>query len=252
MFEAILLISSGRLLFCERRWLIFERGGQPKIESLVFGAQRRWTKFYGKKGKSLQFSPMHGDWSAVPRRDNFAGFVFSAEDNAWFFCGILKDILFFWHDVLCLEMEVHLSYEVLLQLTLLYHPLTIGEDSVLDSKLILSENGRGVSNFRLTIYKQSDDSHLRDELWYLTRVYQPQRSRCFLPSFDCVQILIDKHHVWSGGKNVFHEVSDVTNEKFFDPAFVDQETARDTFVAQLCRYYVHGRTCNACLQFRHT
>ncbi|GFX81837.1 hypothetical protein TNCV_2570371 [Trichonephila clavipes] len=42
------------------------------------------------------------------------------------------------------------SYEVQLQRPLLYHPLAVGEDSLLDSKLVLVENGRGVSDFRLT------------------------------------------------------------------------------------------------------
>ncbi|GFS94440.1 hypothetical protein TNCV_2014651 [Trichonephila clavipes] len=85
-----------------------------------------------------------------------------------------------------------------LQRTLLYHPLAVGEDSLPDSKLVLAENGRGVSDFRLTIYKQSDGSHLRNEqqLLYLTQVYQPQRSRCFLPGLDCVQLFVDQHHVW--------------------------------------------------------
>ncbi|GFX38163.1 hypothetical protein TNCV_3837621 [Trichonephila clavipes] len=66
----------------------------------------------------------------------------------------------------------HMNYEVHLQLTLLYHLLTVGEDSLPDSKLILDENGRGISGFRLTLYKRSDDSYLRDEqqLLYLTLV----------------------------------------------------------------------------------
>ncbi|GFV58120.1 hypothetical protein TNCV_2109481 [Trichonephila clavipes] len=44
-------------------------------------------------------------------------------------------------------------------------PLTgnCGEDNLPDSKFVLTENGRGVSDFRLTLYKRSDDSHLRDE-----------------------------------------------------------------------------------------
>ncbi|GFU49619.1 hypothetical protein TNCV_4143871 [Trichonephila clavipes] len=66
---------------------------------------------------------------------------------------------------------------------------SLGENSMQDSKLVLAENGRGVSDFRLTYYKQSDDSHLNDEqqLLYLTRVYQPQRSRCFLPGFQTLR-----------------------------------------------------------------
>ncbi|GFU93541.1 hypothetical protein TNCV_947831 [Trichonephila clavipes] len=50
----------------------------------------------------------------------------------------------------------------------------------------------------------------------------------------------------------WNEVNDVTVEKFCDSAFVDQEIVSDTFVAQLCRYYLHGRTCNACLRFRQS
>ncbi|GFW92136.1 hypothetical protein TNCV_3540221 [Trichonephila clavipes] len=55
--------------------------------------------------------------------------------------------------------------------------MAIGEDSLADSKLVFAENGRRVSDFRLTLYKWSDDSHLLDEqqLLYLTSVYQPQR-----------------------------------------------------------------------------
>ncbi|GFT53248.1 hypothetical protein TNCV_4233431 [Trichonephila clavipes] len=35
-------------------------------------------------------------------------------------------------------------------------------------------------------------------------------------------------HVWSHRMNIFHEVDDVTAETILcDPAFVDQETARD-------------------------
>ncbi|GFW29923.1 uncharacterized protein TNCV_4999631 [Trichonephila clavipes] len=56
-----------------------------------------------------------------------------------------------------------MNYEIQLQLTLLYHPLALGEDSLLDSKLVLAENGRGVSDFRLTLHKRSDNSYLRDE-----------------------------------------------------------------------------------------
>ncbi|GFS76532.1 hypothetical protein TNCV_1621431 [Trichonephila clavipes] len=49
---------------------------------------------------------------------------------------------------------------------------------------------------------------------------------------------------WEGIQQV-----DVTIEKFCDPAFVDQETAIDTFVAQLCRFPMHYRSCNACVYF---
>ncbi|GFV17780.1 hypothetical protein TNCV_989911 [Trichonephila clavipes] len=64
-----------------------------------------------------------------------------------------------------------MNYEVQLQRTLLYYPLAVGEDSLPDSKLVLAENGRGVSDFRLTLYKTSHDSYLRDEqpLLYFTR-----------------------------------------------------------------------------------
>ncbi|GFX81844.1 hypothetical protein TNCV_2570441 [Trichonephila clavipes] len=56
-----------------------------------------------------------------------------------------------------------MSYEVQLQSTLRYHSLGFGKDSLPDSKLVLAENGRDVSDFRLTIYKRSDYSHLRNE-----------------------------------------------------------------------------------------
>ncbi|GFX71680.1 hypothetical protein TNCV_4131261 [Trichonephila clavipes] len=89
-------------------------------------------------------------------------------------------------------------YEVKLQHTLLYLSLAVGEDSLQDSKLVLAKNRRGVSDFRLTLYKQSNDSHLRDEqqFSYWTLVYQRRRSRCFLPGLDCVQLSVDLHHVW--------------------------------------------------------
>ncbi|GFS84563.1 hypothetical protein TNCV_4607171 [Trichonephila clavipes] len=58
----------------------------------------------------------------------------------------------------------HMSYEVQLQLqrTLLFHPLAVEEDSLLNSKPVLAENRR-VSDFHLTFYKRFDDSHLRDD-----------------------------------------------------------------------------------------
>ncbi|GFV91738.1 hypothetical protein TNCV_4763031 [Trichonephila clavipes] len=89
-------------------------------------------------------------------------------------------------------------YEVQLQRILLYLPLAVGEDCLLDLKLVLAGNERYVSDFRLTLYKRSDDSHLGDEqlLLYLNLVNQPQRSRCFLPDMDCVQLFVDQHHAW--------------------------------------------------------
>ncbi|GFV25087.1 hypothetical protein TNCV_1006811 [Trichonephila clavipes] len=77
-------------------------------------------------------------------------------------------------------------------------PTTDGEDSQRDSQLVLDENRRGLSDFRLILYKQSDDSHLSDEqqLLCLTQMYQPQRSRCLLPSLDCLQLFVDQQHVW--------------------------------------------------------
>ncbi|GFX79562.1 hypothetical protein TNCV_825511 [Trichonephila clavipes] len=91
-----------------------------------------------------------------------------------------------------------MSHEVQLPLTLLYHLLAVGRDNLADSKLVLPENVRGVSDFHLALYKRSDDPHLRNEqqLLYLTLVYQPQRSRCFLPGLDCLQIFVDQHHIW--------------------------------------------------------
>ncbi|GFU71872.1 hypothetical protein TNCV_1628131 [Trichonephila clavipes] len=118
-----------------------------------------------------------------------------------------------------------MSYEVYLQYTLLYHLLAVGEDN-------LSENGKGVRDFRLTLYKLSEDSHLCDKqhFLYLTRVYQPRRSGCFLPSLNCVQLFIDLNHVWSRGKNVFYGIDDVTAEILSDPVFVHQGTAPDSFI----------------------
>ncbi|GFV72766.1 hypothetical protein TNCV_5038451 [Trichonephila clavipes] len=89
----------------------------------------------------------------------------------------------------------HMDYEN--QPTLLYHPLAIEEDNLPDSKLSLVENGRGESDFQLTLFKQSNDSHLHDEqqLLYLTRAYPPQLSRLFLLSLDCVQLSVYPHLV---------------------------------------------------------
>ncbi|GFY33976.1 hypothetical protein TNCV_4596841 [Trichonephila clavipes] len=87
----------------------------------------------------------------------------------------------------------HMSYEVQLQL---YQPLVVGEESLSDSNLVLAENERGVSDFRSTLYKRSGDFHLSDEqqLLYLTRVYQPQRSRYFLSGLGYVQLFVYQHH----------------------------------------------------------
>ncbi|GFY11325.1 hypothetical protein TNCV_4473081 [Trichonephila clavipes] len=89
-----------------------------------------------------------------------------------------------------------MSHEVQLQHTLLYHPLAVGEDNLPGSKLVPAENGRGVSDFSLTLYKRSVDLHLSDELQlsYLTRIYQPQRSRYFLPGLDCLQLFVDQYY----------------------------------------------------------
>ncbi|GFX92471.1 hypothetical protein TNCV_1707471 [Trichonephila clavipes] len=62
-----------------------------------------------------------------------------------------------------------------------------------------------------------------------------------------VQLFVNQHR----GMNLFHEVEDVTTEKLCAPAFVDQEIAWDRFVAQLCRYHLHGYECNAHLLFWH-
>ncbi|GFV93531.1 hypothetical protein TNCV_1988441 [Trichonephila clavipes] len=88
-----------------------------------------------------------------------------------------------------------MSYEVQLHRTLLYQPLVVGEDSLPDSKPVLTENGKGVSDFRLTLYKRSDEPHLRDELLYFTLLCQPQRSRSFLVGLDCIHLFVDYHHV---------------------------------------------------------
>ncbi|GFU87399.1 hypothetical protein TNCV_2716841 [Trichonephila clavipes] len=88
-----------------------------------------------------------------------------------------------------------MNYKVLLQLTLLYLPLAVGEESLLDSKLVLAENGRCA----WTAYSSSST-------WWFCLVTRNER---------------------------VHEVDDVTTEKFCDPAFIDQETACDAFVEQL-------------------
>ncbi|GFX25339.1 hypothetical protein TNCV_1274991 [Trichonephila clavipes] len=55
------------------------------------------------------------------------------------------------------------------------------EDSLPDLKLVLTENGRGVSVFCLKLYKRSDDSYLCDEqqLFYLTGFNQPHYQDAF-------------------------------------------------------------------------
>ncbi|GFU11376.1 hypothetical protein TNCV_4040921 [Trichonephila clavipes] len=89
-----------------------------------------------------------------------------------------------------------MSYEVQLQYTLLYYALAVREVSLLGSKFVLSENGGRVSDFCLPLYKRSDDSQGEKQLLYLTWVYQPQCSRCFLPDLDCVQLFVSQHRVW--------------------------------------------------------
>ncbi|GFS74774.1 hypothetical protein TNCV_1690731 [Trichonephila clavipes] len=49
---------------------------------------------------------------------------------------------------------------------------------------------------------------------------------------DRVQLFVNLHHVWCCGMKMLHEVNDTTAERFCDLGFVDQETARDAFVAQ--------------------
>ncbi|GFU59566.1 hypothetical protein TNCV_3185391 [Trichonephila clavipes] len=61
-----------------------------------------------------------------------------------------------------------MSYEVQLAFTSLYQPVAVGEESLPDSKLVLTENEGSVSGFRLTLYKWSDDSHLCDEQQHFT------------------------------------------------------------------------------------
>ncbi|GFU56862.1 hypothetical protein TNCV_2437411 [Trichonephila clavipes] len=53
----------------------------------------------------------------------------------------------------------HISYEVQLQRTLLFHPLAVGEDSLPDSKLVLTENGRGEDDYRLPLYTNGLMTH---------------------------------------------------------------------------------------------
>ncbi|GFX24093.1 hypothetical protein TNCV_2435861 [Trichonephila clavipes] len=74
-----------------------------------------------------------------------------------------------------------MSFEVQLQRSLVYNPLAV-EVSLPDSKLVLSANGRSASDFHLTLYKRSDDYHLRAEqrFLYLTRVYQLQPFKMLL------------------------------------------------------------------------
>ncbi|PRD25341.1 UNVERIFIED_CONTAM: hypothetical protein NCL1_41200 [Trichonephila clavipes] len=43
----------------------------------------------------------------------------------------------------------------------------------------------------------------------------------------------------TGPPHLFHEVDYVAAENFCDPAFVDQETMRDAFAEQICRYHLH-------------
>ncbi|GFU34799.1 hypothetical protein TNCV_2319941 [Trichonephila clavipes] len=51
-----------------------------------------------------------------------------------------------------------MKYKVELQRTFLSHPVAV-EDILPNSKLVLAENGRGISDFPLTLYKRSDDLH---------------------------------------------------------------------------------------------
>ncbi|GFS64878.1 hypothetical protein TNCV_2000851 [Trichonephila clavipes] len=74
-------------------------------------------------------------------------------------------------------------YGAQLQRTLLYHSILVGEDSLPDSKLVSAENGRGVSDIRLTLYKRSVVTHtfVMSKALVLTLANQSQNPRCFLP-----------------------------------------------------------------------
>ncbi|GFS53910.1 hypothetical protein TNCV_3761431 [Trichonephila clavipes] len=88
-----------------------------------------------------------------------------------------------------------MSYEVAeQQWEQLNHPPAVREDSVQDSKFILAENGTGVSDFHLTFYKRSDDSHLCDEqqFSYLTLSTTFKR---FFSSLGLLRAFVDQHHV---------------------------------------------------------
>ncbi|GFT96312.1 hypothetical protein TNCV_3907361 [Trichonephila clavipes] len=86
----------------------------------------------------------------------------------------------------------------------------------------------GVNDFRLTLYKRSDASHLRDEqqLLYLILEYQPKRSKCFLPGLDCVHLFVSITII--SGDVERKCLPKLTVEKFFDPAFADQKTRNYT------------------------
>ncbi|GFU55373.1 hypothetical protein TNCV_200351 [Trichonephila clavipes] len=89
-----------------------------------------------------------GEAQAQNIRDERKGKVFI--ENAVDKCIVYKNcsLLFSTSAVITVE---HMCYEVQLQRTLLYHPLAVGEHSLLDSKLVPAENGRGVRDFRLML-----------------------------------------------------------------------------------------------------
>ena len=64
--------------------------------------------------------------------------------------------------------------------------MSVGENSLPDTNLLIVENRRSVSDFCFIFYKRLDDSRLLDDqpLLYFTRVYQPQCLACFLPGTD--------------------------------------------------------------------
>ncbi|GFT04634.1 hypothetical protein TNCV_333981 [Trichonephila clavipes] len=97
------------------------------------------------------------------------------------------------------------------------------EGSLLDSKLVLGENGRGVSDFRLYIThnKRSDDSRLRDAL--VLDFGLPVTPFKMLSSRLGLRTALRQPTscVVTRGTNVFHEVDDVTAEKFCEPEFID-------------------------------
>ncbi|GFW73784.1 hypothetical protein TNCV_1542381 [Trichonephila clavipes] len=127
-----------------------------------------------------------------------------------------------------------MGYEVPLRRTMMFYPLAVGEDSLLDSNLVLAENSTGVSDFR---------EHCTISL--MTHTYVMSNSCCTLYGFISHNVRDAFCQAWtvysslliiimSGG--VYYDHDRVTSEKFCDPAFIDQETARDTFVVQLCCY----------------
>lgn len=102
-----------------------------------------------------------------------------------------------------------MNCEVRLQWILVQNPLGEVRYSLPEWKVVLAENKSCVSDLRSTFSRWSIDSHIpyAQQLLYLTLVYQPQSTRCFLKELVCVQLFVDWLCAWWHRKNLFRKLN---------------------------------------------